>query len=165
MFNKNLKNKVGEASVLALRQLTSPLITMVIEPLQSEHTRPSVCKRWSRTEADCPCKKPSGGGTTRPKPWTSGSAKTQPRQCRTINLLGFSSSSSYSPQIEGAAHTLHLSIWSFIYTLEANEPSQTLDGQDVNDLNQLSVCCQELQDHDREEKGETRCAGSSNNLV
>lgn len=42
---------------------------------------------------------------------------------------------SCSPQIEGAAHTLHLSIWSFIYMLEANEPSQTLDGQDVNDLN------------------------------
>lgn len=30
--------------------------------------------------------------------------------------------------------------------LEANEPSQTLDGQEVNDLTQLSVCCYQLQE-------------------
>lgn len=89
----------------------------------------------SRTVAVRPRQQTPGRPTTGPSHMTSGSAKAEPRGCRTINLFGFSSPSSRSPQIEGAAHTLHLSIWSFIYTLEANEPSQTLDGQDVNDLN------------------------------
>ena len=67
-----------------------------------------------------------------------GVGPAEPRERGTINLPPAPPpppSPPALPQIEGAAHTLHLSIWSFIYMLEANEPSQSLDGRDVNDLN------------------------------
>lgn len=91
--------------------MTTSLITALMKPSQQEHILDLLSE-------------PDGVGPA------------EPRERSTINLPPPPPPPPpFLPQIEGAAHTLHLSIWSFIYMLEANEPSQSLDDRDVNDLN------------------------------